>query len=153
MESQGPLLESARAFRALMEHKQSNQVYEWHTSNFSGRTQVVLVGKKSRNGSIPPGASNYGDGWWFPAPDEDLVTTALSTQLNNLLPHVGFKYMNHDKTLGCAWQTPVLPEDTMEGFPIFAVDDFTVAGSYRKTIETRVRIDSLEGEEEDRGRA
>ena len=144
MDSQGPLLESARAFRALMEHKQSNQVYQWHSSNFSGRTQILLTGEKSRSGAIPPGASNYGDGWWFPAPDEDLVTTALSAQLNNLLAHVGFKYMNHDKALACTWQTPVFPEDTTQGFPIFAATDFTVARSYRKTVETRVRIDPLE---------
>ena len=79
-----PLLEKARAFRAILGHKESHPPYTWHTVDQSGLTRIMLVGSANAKGGIPEGTAKHPSGWALMAPDEDLVVSALAVQLNAL---------------------------------------------------------------------
>ncbi|WP_419817415.1 hypothetical protein [Glaciibacter flavus] len=78
-------LEDARRFRAVLEHPEQHQEYEWMTATVGqGPVHVVLYGPASRTGAIPNGASPKqfadGPGWDMAAPYENFVfnNTALA---------------------------------------------------------------------------
>jgi hypothetical protein len=71
-------LEDARRFRALVEHPEQHQAYEWTTVTVcGGPIHVVLFGPASRSGWIPLGSvakpMEDGPGWDIAAPYENFV--------------------------------------------------------------------------------
>lgn len=146
MDSEGAVLESARAFRAMINHRADRPTYNWHTANDHGLVRIILLGPASRSGVIPDGAVHTREGWSFLAPDEDRVTTALAVQMSAVaqisVAQSGVDPFEIAST--CTWEHPNFEEDTSEGYPVFAAFDFEVTGRYRTTIEKRVRIERLD---------
>jgi hypothetical protein len=79
-------LESARLFRALLNHPQQFSPPDWSTETRPGYDVVHLVmhGAQSRSGKIPPGSSrdnmwpHLNADWRMDAPDEVSVTNCLA---------------------------------------------------------------------------
>lgn len=79
-------METARLFRALLDHPAQFPVYDWgtHVSNDRRTVLVVYFGLNSRSGKAPAGASSrsYFDhpnsDWHFLAPDEVSVTNCVT---------------------------------------------------------------------------
>jgi hypothetical protein len=71
-------IEDARRFRAILEHPEQHQEYEWKTITIGGGPMhVLLYGPASRGGMIPAGAVSRqmedGLGWQIAAPYENFV--------------------------------------------------------------------------------
>lgn len=116
-----PLLEDARAFRALLDHSASHQPYNWHTVDVSpGFCRIVLVGSAERQAQVPPGAEMDQEEakWSFIAPDEDLLCWALSVQLNATVPVIS-GHRDYSSSYGCSWAPTVTDDDVSLRFPIF----------------------------------
>lgn len=139
MDEAYPLLEEARAFRAMLDHKESHPPYTWHTADDSGLTKIFLVGPSSSSGSIPDGTFPFQGGWGFLAPDEDLITSALAVQLNAVVPEIGM-HMDNAKSARCAWALVGTPDDTRIDYPTFAHRDGVVSDVYTRTISTHVTV-------------
>lgn len=133
-----PLLEEARQFRALLDHKASHQPYEWSTAGVEGWIRIILHGPAGQNGAIPEGAMNElagldrlpeGHTWTFVAPDEDQVLSALALQLNAFMPRLsGFRHDDH-LTRSCRWEPISHPDDPAGGYPTFAIESGIVTFS------------------------
>lgn len=83
-------IEDARRFRAILEHPEQHQEYEWTTATVGGGPiHVVLFGPASRNGSIPLGAAakkmKDGPGWDIAAPYENFVFNSTALALHACL--------------------------------------------------------------------
>lgn len=90
----GDVLESARAFRALIDHPSGSQPFDWASfDDGSGAVVRVMLFGPKRSGSIPPGASD-GDGplgeagWAFLAPDEVSVTNVVGSLMTHYMPRI-----------------------------------------------------------------
>jgi hypothetical protein len=124
-----PLLQEARQFRAILDHKASHQPYKWGTTMAESGARVMLHGECSRNGNIPDGALRVIDGldefpeetgWTFVAPDEDRVLAALALQLNAMLPRIQPFRANDILMRHCKWETPKRADTPSSGYPILA---------------------------------
>lgn len=125
-----PLLEEARAFRALLDHKASHQPVDWSTMEDGVLVRAAFHGRASRSGVIPTGARLRSeadkelpgdDDWIFIAPDEDRVLAALAVQLNAVFPRIQRHRHNPESERGCQWQQPKDGE-----YPIYAAESGTV---------------------------
>ncbi|WFP17527.1 hypothetical protein [Citricoccus muralis] len=135
------VLESARAFRAMFAHAESRPPYDWHTAVDGNLTKLVLIGESRKSGVLPEGASSF-DGeqqWSFLAPDEDLVVSAISVQLNALIPELGAG-QDIQSALECTWTSQDSDQDVTLNYPMFAHRDSVVDELYetRSTIHTEV---------------
>lgn len=139
MEEAYPLLEKARSFRAMLDHKESHPPYTWHTINDPSLTKIILVGSPNANGAIPNGAMPFQGGWGVIAPDEDLVVSALAVQLNAAIPSIG-ENADHSKALHCIWEPKPTPDDVGHGYPIFAHREGKISEAYTRTVSTRVTV-------------
>lgn len=139
-----PVLEEARRFRTLIDHKASEQPFSWDTADVEGLPRVVLHGPVNQNGRIPDGAIPSVDDpafspehdWFFVAPDEDLVLSALAIQMNKLFPQIQWKKLDKAKAASCDWAEPVRDEGPAGGYPILAAFEGEVvfAGPSAPTI-------------------
>jgi len=82
--------EDARRFRAILEHPEQHQEYEWMTITIGGGPlHVLLYGPASPNGSIPEGAAprdlGDGPGWEIAAPYENFVFNSTALALHACL--------------------------------------------------------------------
>jgi hypothetical protein len=134
-----PMLEKARAFRAMLDHKESHPPYTWHTADHNGLTKIMLVGSPNAKGGIPEGAAKHPTGWAIMAPDEDLVVSALAVQLNALIPEIGSN-TDISNVLQCTWEAKTTPDDVAGGYPIFAHRDGTVGDTYTRTVTSQVTV-------------
>lgn len=134
-----PLLQEARQFRAVLDHKASHQPYEWGTTMAESGARIVLHGESSRNGSIPDGALRVIDGlddfpeetgWTFVAPDEDKVLAALAVQLNAIFPRIQPFRANDIVMRHCKWELPPRADTPASGYPILAHMSGTITGAY-----------------------
>jgi hypothetical protein len=139
MDQAYPLLEKARAFRAFLDHKESNPPYTWHTVDQNGLAKIMLVGSPNAKGGIPEGTAKHPSGWALMAPDEDLVVSALAVQLNALIPEIGAN-ADLSRVLKCTWAPKPTPDDVGLGYPIFAHRDATITDSYTRTVTTHVTV-------------
>ena len=153
-----PLLQEARQFRAVLDHKASHQPYEWGTTSTESGTRVMLYGESSRNRSIPDGALRIVDGldpdfpeetaWTFVAPDEDRVLAALAVQLNAMLMRIQPYRVNSVVIRHCKWEPPTRVDTPSSGYPVLAHMAGTVVESYprgdpmRKQAPTTARRSS-----------
>jgi hypothetical protein len=128
-----PLLQEARQFRALMDHKQSHQPYDWATQNLDGMVRIALHGPPNANGAVPDGAMPLlqedheqipeGHSWVFVAPDEDRVLASLAVQLNAAFPRIQRHRGNRKKMRDCTWELVLQEGDPAGGYPILAAED------------------------------
>lgn len=134
-----PLLQEARQFRAVLDHKASHQPYEWGTTMAVTDARVLLYGEASQNGSIPEGAMRIlgglddfpeGTGWTFVAPDEDRVLAALALQLNAMFPRIHSFRANEIVLRHCKWEPPARADAPRAGYPILAHMAGTIVGNY-----------------------
>lgn len=139
MDQAYPLLEKARAFRAMLDHKESYPPYTWHTADHNGLTKIMLVGSPNAKGGIPEGTAKHPKGWAIMAPDEDLVVSALAVQLNALIPEIGAN-ADVSQVLKCTWEPQATPDDVRRDYPIFAHRDGTVGDTYTRTVSTQVTV-------------
>lgn len=143
METEATVLESARAFRAMLDHRADRPTYVWHTGNFDGFVRILLLGQLGNSGKLPEGAVTHPEGWAFLAPDEDRVTTALAVQLSAVaqtaMAHLG----DRGKAMQCTWEHPYYEEDTHDLYPVFSAIAGEVQGVYKQTVEKRVKIDPI----------
>lgn len=147
MDEAHPVLESARAFRAMFAHAESRPPYDWHTAKDEGFTKIVLIGPANRNGEIPDGAEPFPDSKWaFLAPDEDLVVSALTVQLNAAIPAIQTG-KGRAKAMRCTWDRPASPDDVTLDYPIFAHRAGTLEETYVQTVRTEVVVRNAAGEE------
>lgn len=130
-----PLLEEARNFRTLLDHKADHLPYEWGTVDAQGLVRIILHGPASSKGVIPDGAMRElagldrlpeGHGWTFVAPDEDLVVAAMCVQLNALIPRIQQHRVDDHLMRLCRWKQTIHEGDPPGGFPIFSPFDGTV---------------------------
>lgn len=140
------ILEEARAFRAILDHKASHQPYEWGTTvdASNGLIHAMVHGPSNRDGRIPPGAFplDLDDDaefpaehtWAFVAPDEDVVLTLLAVQMNTLFPRINAARYRTD-TVRCSWTSRLGPHDPDDGYPIFAAIGGTVVSVMPHTPE------------------
>jgi hypothetical protein len=139
MEEAYPILEKARSFRAILDHKESHPPYSWETIDENGLTKIMLVGAPNANGGIPDGALKHPKGWAIMAPDEDLVVSALAVQLNALIREIGMKN-DTSSALKCTWQVKPRADDPGHGYPVFAHRDGTVGEIFKREIVTEVTL-------------
>lgn len=145
------ILTEARQFRAVLDHKASNQPYEWGTmvEQPHGLVRVMLHGPTNRSGGMPPGALQrlIGDddlpqdhAWVFVAPDEDVVLTILAVQMNMVFGRIN-PHRYRPETRHCSWVNRLGPHDPDDGYPIFAPMDGTVSeiGSHLPEISAEDR--------------
>ena len=135
-----PLLQEARQFRAVLDHKASHQPYEWGTTSTESGTRVMLYGESSRSGSIPDGALRVIDGldpdfpedtsWTFVAPDEDGVLAAFAVQLNAMLMRIQPYRVNGVVIRHCKWEPPKRADTPSSGYPVFAHMAGTIVDTY-----------------------
>ncbi|MEE6289303.1 hypothetical protein V2J52_16740 [Georgenia sp. MJ173] len=161
------LLESARRFRALINHSSSFQLFDWHTvSTEQFYVRVVFVGEKSSTGFLPEGSTpidgpeddlaplllatqeeelDEGDvaefrpGWYFIAPDEDLVTWALCVQLNSVMQRIAITRDN-SPVVTCDWRPTLTGDDVRTDYPIFAATSGVMAGSWTTEFATSATV-------------
>lgn len=129
-----PLMESARSFRALLDHTASHQPYNWHTVELApGFTSIVLIGPAARASQIPTGAEPLDDErWQFVAPDEDLVCWALAVQLNATILVIS-GHRDHSRGYECSWSPTPSDDDVTMSYPVFAPADGRVSAIIRRT--------------------
>ena len=142
MDAAHPILEAARAFRAMFAHAESRPAYNWHTAVDQGLTKIVLIGQ----GKVPEGAEPYeADTWAFLAPDEDLVVSALAVQLNAAIPEIQAG-RGMAKTLHCTWEPPASSDDVSLNYPLFAHRAGTLEETFTQTVRTEVVVTNAAGE-------
>lgn len=124
-----PLLEEARNFRTLLDHKADHLPYEWGTVVVQGFVRIMLHGQASPRGVIPNGAMRElagldslpeGHEWTFIAPDEDRVLSSLAIQLNAMIPTIQAHREDEHMMRLCRWEQPIYEDDPRGGFPILA---------------------------------
>lgn len=146
MEEAHPILESARAFRAMLSHPESYPPHEWHTVIDEGLAKIVIRGAPNTQGKIPEGTEWRDDMWVFLAPDEDLVISALAVQLNAAIPAIKADKAN-SSSMGCAWQLEDSADDLADDFPIFAHQEGIVEDLFTQAIETKITVTNSSGEQ------
>lgn len=123
-----PVLQEARRFRALLDHKASHQPADWGTIDFDGFVRIVLHGPSNSAGSIPDGAMAKLSGldmlpedhdWQFIAPDEDIVLWALAVQMNATFPRIQPWRWDAHRADTCRWEL-ILGEGDEKPYSIFA---------------------------------
>ncbi|CAN5317337.1 hypothetical protein BH09ACT5_BH09ACT5_01280 [soil metagenome] len=127
-----PLLQEARQFRSLLDHKADRLPDWWGTANVEGFVRIFLHGPPLASGALPDGAMPRlpdqelpeGHEWTFVAPDEDRVLSALAIQLNAFIPVIGAHRQDDHRSRTCLWKPTLYENDP--GFPILAIADGTV---------------------------
>lgn len=141
-----PHLEHARAFRAMITHKESYPPFEWGTADIEGLTMAALIGDRTHSGGLPEIAAPFEQNRWSAvAPDEDIVCTALAVQLNALLPLLG-KGQDPTGVYSCSYLPEFSEDDARTDYPIFAVGNGEVAETFTREVETTVRVRTSSGE-------
>jgi len=148
-----PLLESARAFRALLDHSASHQPYNWHTVDIApGFSTIVLIGPAERDTQVPAGAEMDEEKpeWSFIAPDEDLICWALAVQLNATVLVISGR-RDFSSAFGCSWSPTPTEDDVTMHYPIFAPPGGGVVTAiiHRKTVvQTEVAFEGSDPRED-----
>lgn len=149
MDEAYPLLESARAFRAMLSHTEAHPTYDWQTLKDEVFTKIILVGAPNEKGKIPAGTEPCEDKWYLVAPDEDLIVSALAVQLNAAIPAIqGSTEDGIANEMRCTWQLPATPDDIPGSlFPIFAHQEGVVKDLITQTVQTEVNVTTSSGEQ------
>lgn len=123
-----PLLQEARQFRALLDHKASHQPADWGTQSVDGFVRIFLHGPAGSTGALPDGAMMKlpemdmlpeEHDWQFVAPDEDLVLWALAVQMNATFPRIQPWRWDQHRVDTCRWKLVLAEGDPQEGYPTF----------------------------------
>lgn len=160
-------LESARSFRTLINHSSSFQLFDWHTvSTEPFYVRVVFAGEQSSTGFSPEGSIPINDpkddlaplllatqeeeldegdkvefrpGWYFIAPDEDLVTWALCVQLNSVMQRMA-TVRDNSAVMTCDWRPTLTGDDVRTDYPIFAARSGVVSATGTTDFATSATV-------------
>jgi hypothetical protein len=129
--------EDARRFRAVLDHPEQQQEYEWMTVTVGGGpVHVVLFGPASRSGAIPLGAVGRemadGPGWEIAAPYENFVFNNTALALHACIWQI------HQHLAGEEITSPIIPMMglTAEGVevPLADFDELNSSNSQGKIV-------------------